>query len=167
MKDQRLDRRQILKGAGALGAAGALAALHPALAQAEGGDDTRSSIQGAWHVTGSDGTILLFGYAAGGVLIRTLAGEPAGQFPSGPAIGAWRKSIDQPNKYIGTYFVLFSDPSGKFTGTGKVRSQVALSEDGNTFSGAFVFEFFLPGATNPDFGNTGTLAGRRVVAEAP
>ena len=56
MADQRLDRRRILTGAGALGALGALAALQsqtPARADGEQGEDEehRRSLIGAWEFT--------------------------------------------------------------------------------------------------------------------
>jgi hypothetical protein len=142
MADQRLDRRRMLKGAGALGALGALAALQsPAPARADDQEDEhRHGLIGAWEFTAtiSPGASLNRGLslvAPGGVALFTDQGEPSQHVGSG--VGAW---VRTGKRTIALTFVRQRfDATGTLVGTTKILEARTLDAAGDTFSGSGSF----------------------------
>jgi hypothetical protein len=130
MVNQRVDRRQILQGVGALGALGTLAALQsptPAHADVEHEEHERSLI-GAWEFTAtiSPGASVNRGLslvAPGGVALFT--------DPAGLGVGAWVRTGPRT-------FALTFVRQGR-VGKTKIRQTLTLDAAGDTFSGSGSF----------------------------
>ncbi|HKC74693.1 MAG TPA: hypothetical protein VKF37_10885 [Chloroflexota bacterium] len=161
MTDQRLDRRQIIKRAGALGAVGALAALEaPLTARADEGDRGhrhhegrhRAGVEGSWLATVSITTFspapapfplpltfqALFTYAAGGGLVETSQIDQASPTRASPGHGAWVRTAEHTFRY--TFQAFNFDATGKPTGMGTIAETVTLNADGNSYSGSGTFQ---------------------------
>lgn len=145
--DQRINRRQLLKGAGAVGV-GALAALAPMkIARAE--DDARG-IEGSWLVTvavrgqGPPPFLSLWSFTPGGVFITTDTINALPQFLASTEHGVWEATGD---REVDAAAIKFSfDPSGNFIGQFKGRGLLELAGDFNTWTSlAEVQQFDLTG----------------------
>ena len=145
MANQRVDRRQILQGVGALGALGALAALQsPTRARAddeqEEHEEHERSLIGSWEFTAtiSPGAALNRGLslvAPGGVALFTDQGEPSQHEGSG--VGAW---VRTGKRTIALTFVRQRfDATGTLVGTTKILEARTLDAAGDTFSGSGSF----------------------------
>jgi hypothetical protein len=153
-----LNRRNILKGASALAAAGTLATL-PALqiGRAEPAHRKAQGPAGSWVA------IVTFAgpgapppfqalrtYADGGGYIETSSSSFNPQAPDGPAHGAWvstgatlagaDESGDRARTFAVTFLIQRFDASGNLIGTIKVRESATLNETGDTYSGSGKFE---------------------------
>jgi hypothetical protein len=163
--DNRLDRRALLRMAGA-GVAGTLAvAGMPGLALGAS-DNSSSPIEGAWQVTvdvtsptvSSFDALYLFG--RGGSFVRVDGRHPT--IPTG--LGAWRKHGDE-IEFDLRLFVFGA--TGARIGTVSVPSSARV--DGSQFTGTFVATGVATdangvptGAPLPGFPKAGTTVGRRI-----
>jgi hypothetical protein len=159
----RIDRRQILKGAGAIGI-GALAALAPATALANEGE--LEGLVGSWNAphtakTGpfagppTDGNIT---FAPGGALAANDSDSPA------TGLGNWTKHGEHGFRF--TFHTFIFNPSVPHGSKVKVRAQGTL--DGDAIRGQFSFDVFGPDG-NAILGLTGsgTFQGTRIRIQAP
>jgi hypothetical protein len=140
-------RRQLLKGAGAIGV-GALAALAPMkIARAE---DDAQGIEGSWLVTvtvrgqGPPPFLSLWSFTPGGVFIATDTINALPQFSASTEHGVWERKGD---REVAAAAIKFSfDPSGNFIGQFKGRGVIELAEDFSTWTSlAEVQQFDLTG----------------------
>jgi hypothetical protein len=160
--DVRIGRRQILKGAGAVGV-GALAALAPATVLADSGDNEKGLL-GTWnaphtHETGpfagttTDGN---FTFTPGGTFIADDTDQQA------TGLGNWVKSGE--NGFRSTFHIFIFNPSLP-PGT-KVKVRAQGTHDGNSIRGRFSFQVYLPGgAPIPGVAGTGSFVGARIPIE--
>jgi hypothetical protein len=136
---QPVDRRQLLKAAGAVGA-GALAGLAPVTAFAGRAESSSHGIEGSWLVTvtvsspGPPPFTSLWSFASGGVFIATDAIDRLPQFSASPEHGAWLAENDREVSVAG--MKLRFDPAGNFVGTFKARGRATLDRDGDRFVGS-------------------------------
>jgi hypothetical protein len=141
MADQRVDRRQILKGAGALGAVGALAAFpNPMATRAGDGKGNDHGVLGSWifNVTNTSGPgagakiTAFITFVGGGGLVETdlNAGRP--NRPSGPGHGAW---ISTSEGGVAFKFIQQRFDAQGYAGTLQITGLVTLEEGGNTLHG--------------------------------
>jgi hypothetical protein len=155
-----LNRRRILRGAGALGAAGALAAL-PALdaAHAEPARPAEGGPAGSWVAmvtilgTGAPPPFrALRTYSDGGGYIESASNSMNPQAPDSPGHGTWARTGGtiadstrgggaEPQTFAVTFIVDRFDGSGNLIGTIKVRESATLSQTGDTYTGRGAFEF--------------------------
>ena len=168
MPEASVTRRQMLKGAGAMGAAG-LAVLAPSgiLARAEEGEN-ENALVGSWKGTATVagltfGTLLSF--AAGGVVVHSTALDLQNSTNHNnlgtASYGAWKRTGE------GNYSVKFAfftfdqhtDPSG----SGEVKEQ--LTVHGNDLTGTISVAVFDTNG-NPSGGATpGTIQAKRIEAD--
>jgi hypothetical protein len=129
---RRVNRRQLLIGAGAAGAAASLAHAAPVLA----GSNNGSWILGAWDlaitVDGNPAPPVpgLVTFGQGGTV-----SESDGSTPSTTSLGGWRSGDD--GRVDTTLRTLFFDPNGNLTAIGTVSSTVHSGNDGRTFHGTY------------------------------
>jgi TAT (twin-arginine translocation) pathway signal sequence len=153
-----LNRRQILKVAGALGAAGGFAALPaPEIGYAEPALPDAPGPAGSWIATvtiagaGAPPPFqALRTYASGGGYVETSSNSHNPQAPDGPAHGAWVSSraavgeVDQPGNRARMFAVTFLaqrfDANGNMIGSIIVRESGTLDKTGDTYSGSGKFE---------------------------
>jgi hypothetical protein len=163
MVDGRIDRRQILKGAGAVGV-GTLAALVPMTGLADS-EDNGGGLLGAWHAphthetgpfagTTTDGNIV---FAPGGVLVADDTDQQA------TGLGNWVKSGEEGFRLtFHTFAFLANFPPGTKV---KVRGQGTHGD--NAISGRFSFQVYDPGGNPiPGVAGTGRFGGTRIPIEA-
>lgn len=166
-RNDRIDRRGLLRMAGA-GAAGTLAvAALPGLTLGDS-DNSSSRIEGAWHVavdvttpvTSSFDALYLFG--RGGSFVRVDGRHPT--IPTG--LGAWRK--DGGEIEFDLRLFLF-DATGTRIGTVSVPSKVTVK--GDRFTGTFVATAIATdangvptGAPLAGFPKAGTTVGSRIAS---
>jgi hypothetical protein len=160
-EDGRVNRRQILKGAGVVGV-GALAALAPAKVFADTGE--AEGLLGTWnaphhHETGpfagvtTDGNIA---FAAGGALIAHDTDQQA------TGSGNWVKHGEKGFKF--TFHTFVFQPNLPVGTKVKVRAQGTLNE--NSISGRFSFQIYDPsGHPIPPLHGTGSFGGARIPIE--
>ena len=161
MADGRIDRRQILKGAGAVGV-GTLAALVPATVLA-GNEDGAGGLFGAWHAphthetgpfagTTTDGNIV---FTPGGVLIANDTDQQA------TGLGNWVKSGADGFRFTFHTFIFANFPPGTKV---KVRGKGTHRDD--SILGRFSFQVYDPHG-NPVSGvaGTGRFSGARIPIE--
>jgi hypothetical protein len=167
MANQRVDRRQVLQGVGALGALGTLAALQsptPARADVEH-EEHGCGFIGAWEFTAtiSPGASLNRGLslvAPGGVALFTDQGEPSQHV--GPGVGAWVRTGKR--TFSLTFVRQRFDAAGTLVGTTKIRETRTLDEAGHTFSGSGGFNVLDLAGTVVSSGSF-TIQGTRIAVE--
>ncbi len=167
MANQRLARRQILAGAAAVGAAGALTALHGSLpARADDASDDVAGLDGSWLATVTvAGTGApppfkdLYSYSRGGVVIRSRQGEMLPPFPATAGQGTWIYSGDR--TFAATIVQLYTDIKGHYTGMGVDRERITLDETDGAYSATFTTDFINPDGS-VGFSVTGTAQATRV-----
>jgi hypothetical protein len=165
-EDRRINRRQILKGAGAVGV-GALAALAPATVLAdEDKEDNGKGLLGTWHAphthetgpfagTTTDGNIT---FAPGGALIAHDTDQPA------TGLGNWLRHGENGFRFTFHIFVFVGNPPPP-PGT-KVKVRAQGTRDGNSIRGRFSFQVYDPsGNPIPGFAGTGSFGGARIPVE--
>jgi hypothetical protein len=154
MGSQMIGRREVLKTAGAVGAASVLAmvsAPHVAGAdEREDGRDSRSPA-GTWFEI-DEGTGFKFGVlmtlANGGGLVATADIDSIkGQNLLGsPTHGAWVRTGDRSYRWFGKAFS-FNDTTGVVDGIYEIKETLTLSDDGDRFEGKGSFR--LVGGSHP------------------
>jgi TAT (twin-arginine translocation) pathway signal sequence len=160
MTEHRRDRRQILKGAGALGALGALAGLPRApRALAAPAEQAAEGIVGTWITTALNppgshrpSTQQLTLYTSDGGITASdsvpLSDAPlfpgAAQYPNIGAMGRWSKT--DTNAYATTILRLVSNLQhhGALDGYVRIRQRLTLAATGDTLSGEGVVEHLTP-----------------------
>jgi hypothetical protein len=154
-----LNRRFILKGASALGAAGGLAAL-PVLeiGHAQPAHRTAQGPAGSWVATvtiaGSGAPPpfqVLRTYADGGGYIETSSNSKNPQAPDSSGHGAWVSAgatdagadgtEAEPRTFAVTFLIQRFDANGNLIGSIKVRETGTLNKTGDTYSALGKFEF--------------------------
>jgi hypothetical protein len=163
MTDGRIDRRQILKGAGVVGV-GTLAALVPATALADN-EDQAGGVVGTWHAphtheTGPFAGITTDGnlaFAAGGVLIAADTDQQAS------GLGNWVRSGEDGFRF--TFHTLVFNPNFPSGTKVKVRAQGIRRDD--AIAGRFSFQIYDPaGNPIPGVAGTGRFSGSRIPIES-
>lgn len=161
MVDGRIDRRQILKGAGAVGV-GTLAALVPTTVLADN-EDNAGGFLGAWHAphthetgpfagTTTDGNIV---FTPGGVLIANDTDQQAS------GLGNWVKSGEAGFRFTFHNFIYTNFPPGT-----KVKVRAQGTHRGNSILGRFSFQIYDPGGNPvPGVAGTGRFSGARIPIE--
>jgi hypothetical protein len=165
MADQRFDRRRVLKGAVAVGAVSALAAVQgPPLARA----DEMTGIEGTWLSTvttsGSGAPPpfqALVTFTAGGGLVETDQSTSPSQRSAGQ--GTWACTDD--DQVRARFLAFLFDDSGHPQGTLTVPFTVRLSEDGETLAGTGTFQAVDLTGKVVNAGSF-TLQGRRITVDA-
>lgn len=155
MIDQRIDRRDILKGAGVIGVAGALAVWRaPTSAYADGGDaqgdSHTNSLVGTWlvDVTPSvrpSGFKALHSYTPGGIFISSATVDLASSTPTGGAQGIWKRTGER--EFAARIVELHGDSGGNLAFTLIIQETITLSDDRQTFSATDTLTFYQPDGT--------------------
>ena len=165
-------RRQLLKGAGALSALSALAALEsPTAAFAKNTNEVQGP-EGSWLYTvtatsssGPPSTVLgLETYAAGGGYTET---DQLSFMPSTlatPGHGSWKLTGER--TFLLTYITLNHDSSGTFQGTSKIRQVATLNQKGTAYSGSGNFDVYDV-HVNVILSGAFTIQATRIRVEAP
>lgn len=140
MADSRIHRRGMLKGIGALGVGGALAALDgPARAvQAAPTPASDHMIEGVWlgpvTFAGSPSFQALFTFIKGGAMIETDQLAEGSRLKITPAMGVWAAAGSHAVRFR---FVDFHfDGKGTPIGSGHGVGMLTLGVDGDSYSGA-------------------------------
>ena len=169
---RRTIRRQLLRGAAALGALGILAVLErPSAALAHQTDEDHGP-EGTWlfsvtatSASGLPSPILgLETYAAGGGYTET---DQLSFMPSTlatPGHGSWRSTGER--TFLLTYLTLNHDTQGTFQGTSKIRQIATLNEADNAYSGSGNFDVYDVHG-NVILSGTFTIQATRVRIETP
>src|SRR6266480_3222107 len=146
MGSQLIGRREILKTAGALGAASALALVAtPRIASANESDDGRdsSALAGTWFET-DEGEGFKFGvlmtFASGGGLVATadIDSTKNKNLLGSPTHGAWVSTGGRSYRWFGKAFS-FNDATGALDGTYEIKETLTLTQDGDSFVGSGAF----------------------------
>lgn len=140
----RVDRRQILKGAGALSAVGAIAALQIPTAVLANDDEGRRGVEGSWLETITVGGNLfppfqaLGTFAGGGGMVATASIDMAKGALSGPTHGAWVRTGARSFRWKAHAFSFADDGSGT-NGTFFIDESLTRNKAGNAYtsSGSF------------------------------
>ncbi len=168
----KTNRRQLLKGAGALSALGALTALaSPTAAFAKNAAEGQGP-EGSWLVTVTDisasglppSILALETYSAGGGYVET---DQLSFMPSSlatPAHGSWKRTGER--TFLLTYLTLNYDTKGTPQGTSKVRQVATLNETGDAYSGSGNFDIYDVHG-NVISSGTFTVQAKRIRVEAP
>jgi hypothetical protein len=164
MAEQRFERRRVLKGAAALGALGALAAVQgPPIARAE----AMTGIEGTWLstvTTGGSGAPppfqALVTFTAGCGLVETDQSASPSQRSAGQ--GTWAHTDD--GQVRARFLAFLFDAAGHPQGTLIVRFTVRLSEDGGTLAGDGTFQVVDLTGTVVNSGSV-TLQGQRITID--
>jgi hypothetical protein len=82
--------------------------------------------------------------------------------PESPAYGAWVRVGG--HTFLITFWTIFSDGDGNFTGTSRVRATVTIGPSGEASNGVFQVDFFDASGTLI-VSDTGTVQGRRIKVE--
>jgi TAT (twin-arginine translocation) pathway signal sequence len=165
-------RRQLLKGAGALSALGALAALEGPTAVFAKNTDGGQGPEGSWLFTvtatsasGLPSPILgLETYAAGGGYTET---DQLSFMPSSlatPGHGSWKHTGER--TFLLTYLTLNYDTKGTPQGTSKIRQVATLNEAGNAYKGSGNFDVYDV-HENVILSGTFTIQATRIRVETP
>jgi len=142
MGSQLIGRREILKTAGALGAAGVLAVVAtPLIAGADEPEDGRGSRspEGTWYEA-DEGEGFKFGvlmtFAGGGGLVATadIDSIKNKNLLGSPTHGAWVSTGGRSYRWFGKAFS-FNDATGALDGTYEIKETLTLSDDGDRFVG--------------------------------
>ena len=146
MKELQSNRRQLLKGAGALGAFAALLNPGSAFAQTARTHGEKGPA-GSWlaHLTvvvKERRTLLqaLYTYTADGGLIETDQLTANRQLSDGPGHGTWARKGE--HEFSSTFISFQFDSRGIPAGTLKFRETARLDESGDTYSGSGKLDFF-------------------------
>src|SRR5712692_10981790 len=158
----KIDRRQILKSAGAVGV-GTLAALVPITGLADS-EDRAGGLFGTWHAphthetgpftgTTTDGNIT---FTPGGALIADDTDSPA------TGLGNWVKSGE--NRFQFTFHTFVVNPN--FPSGTKVKVRAQRTHNENSIRAQFSFQIYDPsGNAIPGVAGTGSFHGGRIPVE--
>jgi hypothetical protein len=166
MPQTRLDRREILKGAGAITGATALVAVQ-AITTVHAQEDEhhpRNSVLGTWLErvipNAFPGFDVLITFDAGGGLIASSSGDLTPGTLSGPVHGVWVRTGNRSFSWFGLAFAF--DAQGQPQGIDHIRKNFTLDARGDTYTGSGSFERIFNGRVL--FSGTETLKGTRVTA---
>ena len=165
-------RRQLLKGAGALSALGALAALESPTAAFAKNTNPDQGPEGSWlytvTVTSSSGpptTVLgLETYAAGGGYVETDQFSFMHSSLATPGHGSWKSTGER--TFLLTYLNLSYDTQGTPQGTTKIRQVATLNQAGDAYSGSGNFDVYDVNG-NVILSGTFTIKATRIRVETP
>ena len=168
----KTNRRQLLKGAGALSALGALAALESPTAAFAQNTNAGQGPEGSWlytvTVTSSSGpptTVLgLETYAAGGGYVETDQFSFMHSSLATPGHGSWKSTGDR--TFLLTYLTLGYDTQGTPQGTSKIRQVATLNQAGDSYSGSGNFDVYDVNG-NVILSGTFTIKATRIRVETP
>jgi hypothetical protein len=158
MGSQLIGRREILKTAGALGAASALALVAtPKIASADEPNDGRESMSpaGTWYET-DEGEGFKFGvlmtFASGGGLVATadIDSIKNKNLLGSPTHGAWVSTGGRSYRWFGKAFS-FNDATGALDGTYEIKETLTLTQDGDGFVGSGAFRLVGGSHEIPNF----------------
>ncbi len=166
---ERLDRRDLLKSAGQVGAgligAGALAAMTAspvgASSSDNNGDDTQHGIVGAWiddvapNNAGAPHQVITLYTPGGGV-------SGAGTLGPGSLYGVWAQTGDR--EFAITFLTYAFAPDGSLAGTIKVRIKATLGPGNDHMTGQALVAFSQDGTRFFTTGTT-TFTSRRIKVE--
>jgi len=165
-------RRQLLKGAGALSALGALAALESPTAAFAKNTNAEQGPEGSWlysvTVRSSSGpptTVLgLETYAAGGGYVETDQFSFMHASLATPGHGSWKSTGER--TFLLTYLTLSYDTQGEPQGTSKIRQVATLNQAGTAYSGSGNFDVYDVHG-NVILSGTFTIKAARIRVETP
>ena len=151
-----LERRQMLKGAGVIGAA-ALAALVPTSVSAAQNDEFERLL-GTWDLTvraeGQPQHEVVLSFAPGGVFVGASTDEPS------PLVGSWVRKDDHG---FGLTFIVFLYPPEAPKGS-KIKLRAEGTAEADSMRGRFAFDVIVGGATVAS--GRGIFDGGRLPVEA-
>jgi hypothetical protein len=157
-----MGRRQILKGAGAVGV-GALAALAPATVLADN-EDNADGLLGTWNAPHTHETGPFAGRTTDGNFSFTRGGAMSAHDTDQQAtgLGNWVKSRE--NGFRFTFHTFIFNPN--FPSGTKVKVRGQGTHDGDSVRGRFSFQIYLPGGNPiPGAAGTGSFGGARIPVE--
>jgi hypothetical protein len=157
-----MGRRQVLKGAGAVGV-GALAALAPATVLADN-EDNADGLLGTWNAPHTHETGPFAGTTTDGNLSFTRGGAISAHDTDQQAtgLGNWVKSGG--NGFRFTFHTFIFNPN--FPSGTKVKVRGQGTHDGDSVRGRFSFQIYLPGGNPiPGAAGTGSFGGARIPVE--
>ena len=165
-------RRQLLKGAGALSALGALAALESPTAAFAQNTNAGQGPEGSWLYTvtatspsGPPSTALgLETYAAGGGYVETDQFSFMHASLATPGHGSWKSTGER--TFLLTYLTLNYDTQGTPQGTTKIRQVATLNQAGDAYSGSGNFDVYDVHG-NVILSGTFTITATRIRVETP
>jgi len=158
MGSQLIGRREVLKSAGAVGAAGLLAVVSgPQVAAADEGEDDRDSKSpaGTWFET-DEGATFKFGvlvtFDLGGGLVATadIDSIKNSNLLGSPTHGSWVKTGGRSYRWFGKAFS-FNDTTGVLDGTYEIKETLTLNERGDRFEGQGAFRLVGGSHAIPNF----------------
>lgn len=154
MGSQLVGRREVLKRAGAVGAASVVAMVSTAqLAAADEREDRGESkaVAGTWFET-DEGTGFKFGvlvtFDSGGGLVATadIDSIKNSNLLGSPTHGTWVRTGARSYRWFGKAFS-FNDVTGALDGTYEIKETLALNDAGDRFEGTGSFR--LVGGSHP------------------
>jgi hypothetical protein len=154
MGSQLVGRREVLRTAGGVGAAGLLAVVTgPQVAAADEREDDRDSRSpaGTWFETDESATFkfgVLLTFDVGGGLVGTadIDSIKNSNLLGSPTHGAWVKTGGRSYRWFGKAFS-FNDTTGALDGTYEIKETLTLNERGDRFEGQGAFR--IVGGTHP------------------
>jgi hypothetical protein len=159
--EPRVNRRQVLIGAGAAASAAAVG-LATSVVPASADSRDESWILGAWDITvTSDGNGApppfpgVIGFAVGGVMTEVDGNTPQA------SVGGWKGADDGEVK--ATFRNFSFDNAGNLQGVDTVNVTLHSTNDGKGFAGNFKFTATDPSGSTVFFTGTGHVVGTRLV----
>jgi hypothetical protein len=149
-----IGRREVLKTAGAVGAASVLAVVSgPQIAEASEPEEERATkaIAGTWYET-DEGTGFKFGvlmtFDTGGGLVATadIDSIKNSNLLGSPTHGSWARTGPRSYRWFGKAFS-FNDVTGALDGTYEIKETLTLNDAGDRFEGTGSFR--LVGGSHP------------------
>lgn len=132
-------------------------------ASAANPDSSANQLAGSWRLTVDRGPALppvkgLTTYTSDGTLIGT-----ANNVVRGPAHGAWEHVSGR--TYADTHIFFRFDATGTFLGSQKVRENVQLSQDGDSYTAVAISDQFDPSGNVTASGLRATITASRIQVE--
>ena len=132
-------------------------------ASAANDDSSANELVGSWQLTVDRGPQLppvkgLTTYTPGGSLIGT-----ANNVVRGPAHGTWEHVSGR--DYADTHIFFRFDQSGTFIGTQKIKENVQLSHDGDSYTAVAISDLFDPNGNPVASGLRATITATRIKVE--
>jgi hypothetical protein len=132
-------------------------------ASAADDDSSANALVGSWQLNVNRGPVLppvkgLTTYTSGGSLIGT-----ANTVVRGPAHGTWERVSGR--LYADTHIFFRFDASGTFIGTQKIKENVQLSQDGDSYTAVAISDLFDPNGNLVAGGLRATITATRIKVE--